>query len=353
MADKDQILSDMLDGVSSNYDKRPGSFIFDSLAPAAEQFAATDRGIEAVQGELSIENLSGGALAQRVRERTGIERKAATRAIGSVIVTGTGTIQIGNLFETVAGTQFRATETKAVAGSGLIAIEAIKAGSSGNVAANTITLFPVTLSGFTAVNNPNPTQDGFEAESDADLLQRYYDRVRTPATSGNRAHYLAWAKEVSGVGDARIIPLWNGSNTVKVVIIDSDKTPASAAVVSAAQTYIDPGASGLGDGVAPIGAYATVVSAIGVSINVDVTITIAAGYTQAQVEASIADGMTQYLKEIAFIEPVVSYARSGAAILASEGVADYTGLTVNGSTNNVPIDTEEVAVLGTVTVHVT
>ena len=350
--DKDEILSAMLEEVSNEHDKSPGSFIYDALAPAATQFAKTDDSIDAVIDKLSIENLTGDELGQRVKERTGITRKAATNATGSVTVTGTGTINTGDLFETGGGTQFESTETKSIVSSGTVAIKAVIAGSGGNVASGTITLFPVTLTGFTAVTNPDPTQDGFEAESDADLLERYYDRIQTPATSGNKSHYKNWAKEVIGVGDARIIPLWNGNNTVKIIIIDSNKTPASPTIVTSAQDYIDPGVTGLGDGASQIGAFATVVSATGVNINVVVTIALSSGYTQQQATDNITVNLTQLLKDIAFVESIVSYAKVGAAILSSDGVEDYSGLTVNGSTVNVSIGNEEVAVLGTVTVNV-
>ncbi|HZG81495.1 MAG TPA: baseplate J/gp47 family protein [Brevibacillus sp.] len=352
MADKEAILADMLDSVPGTYDKRPGSFIYDALDPAAEQFTKTDQSIDDVKKKLDIENLSDDELAQRIYERTGIKRKEATRAIGSVTLTGTGKVDVGDLFETAGGTQFRATESKNITDSGTVNIEAVVAGANGNVPANTITLFPVTLAGFTAVTNPSPTKDGFNAESDADLLQRYYERIRTPATSGNKAHYKNWAKEVPGVGDARIIPLWKGDNTVKVVIIDSDRRPASADIVSDVQDHIDPGVTGTGDGEAPLGAFATVVSATGVNINISVRVITAAGYGQDQVNENISATLTQYLKEIAFVEPTVSYAKVGAAILASEGVADYSNLLVNGGISNVTVENEQVAVLGTVAVNV-
>jgi len=349
METKNKILTEMLNTVPGSYDKRPGNFMFDALAPVAERFEKTDAVIAAVEDKLSIENLSGLELEQRIYERTGIERKEATRAVGSVVVTGTGTINVGDLFETPGGVQFEATEKKNIVMSGTVAVRAVVPGSSGNVPANTITMFPVTLAGFTAVTNPAPTTDGFDAESDADLLQRYYERIRTPATSGNKHHYKNWAKEVPGVGDARVIPLWAGDNTVKVVIIDSEKKPASPAIVQAVQDYIDPGITGEGNGVAPLGAFATVVSATGVSIDVTVTITLSAGYTLQQATENIQERLREYLKEIAFVEPVVSYAKIGAAILESEGVEDYSGLTVNGGNANISIGTEEVAVLGTVT----
>ena len=352
MAEKSEILSEMLSDVSDEYDKRPGSFIYDSLAPVSSQLEKTDKSIERVKESLSIENLTGEELAQRVRERTGIERRAATKATGSITLIGTGTINAGDLFETSGGTQFRSMETKTIGIGGTVSIEALIAGSGGIVGAGSITLFPVTLAGFTAVTNPNPTIDGFEAESDADLLQRYYESIRTPATSGNKAQFKNWAKEVSGVGDARVIPLWNGDNTVKVVIIDQNRQPASAELVEEVQSYIDPGSAGLGEGAAGIGAFTTVAAAAGLVINIIVTIDLSAGYTLEQAENNITANLTQYLMDIAFVESIVSYGKIGAAILGSDGVEDYSNLTINGGTSNVPIGNEQVATLGTVAVNV-
>lgn len=352
MATKDEILVDLLADIPDKYDKQVGEFIYDGLAIVAEQFEKTDAKLDDVKGKLGIENLKGVELAQRIKERTGIDRKEATHATGSVTVMGTGTISLGDLFETPGGIQFHAVETKAIVASGTVIVEAVVAGASGNVPANSITLFPVTLAGFTTVTNPSPTSDGFDAESDEDLLKRYYQRIRTPATSGNIAHYKNWAMKVTGVGDARIVPLWNGVNTVKVVIIDSDKKPASQAIVDAVQNHIDPGSTGRGEGQAPIGARTTVVSAAGVPVNVSVKVTMSAGFSVEQVRSNITATLAKYLKDIAFVEPIVSYAKVGAAVLDSEGVADYSNLLLNNGTANVPIDDQKVATLGTVTVSV-
>ncbi len=349
---KEEILAEMLSAVDDKYDKRPGSFIYDALAPAAEKFAKADNDIEEVKSKLSAENLSGDELAQWIKERSGIERREATKAIGAVTVTGTGIINEGDLFETEAGTQFQTTETKSITGSGDVDIEAVVAGSGGVVGAGTIILFPVTLAGFTAVTNSEATQDGFDAETDADLLQKYYEHIRTPSTSGNKAHYIAWAKEVSGVGPVKVFPLWDGNNTVKVVIINSDRQPASSELVEDVQEYIDPGIEGLGEGAAGIGAFVTVASAVALEINISVDIVLSSGFTQEQAEENIEDSLTQYLFDIAFVESIVSYARVGAAILNSEGIEDYSNLTINVGTSNISIDNEEVATLGTVNVNV-
>lgn len=348
---KDEIVNDMLSDIANIHDKTVGSFIYEAISPAGSEFVKTNRSITNVKSKFDIRNLSGDELATRIYERTGLTRKPATKATGQVAVSGNGTINIADLFETANGIQFRATETKTITTSGTINVEAVIAGTTGNVPTNQITLFPVTISGFTTVNNDSPTIDGFEAETDADLLKRYFERIQAPSTSGNKAQYKSWAKSITGIGDAKVFSLWNGANTVKVVIIDSNKQPSSAQLVIDVQDYIDPHINGDGEGVAPIGAITTVASATGLIINVNVTVILSSGYTPPQADANITASITQYLKDIAFVENIVSYAKVGAAILDSVGVEDYANLTINGVTSNITIGNEQVAIIGDVTVE--
>lgn len=344
---KREILNDMLDSVSDNYDKSDGSFIFNSLMPVAEQLEKTDEEIKLTEDKMYIENLYGQELEDRIYSETGIERRKATHAIGEVTLTGTGRIRTGDLFE---GDKilFESTETKDISGSGKVAIRAVEPGARGNVPAQTITMFPITLSGFTDVINEQATYDGFDAESDTDLLERYYTKIRTPATSGNVYHYMLWATEVAGVGRARVIPLWDGDNTVKVVIIDSDRHPASAELVESVQEYIDPNSEGKGRGQAPIGAYCTVVSATGKEINVSADINLRTGTSLTQARNRFEAALTDYLANISFESDMVSFAQVGSILLNVEGVVDYTNLTINGGTTHIDIDNEEVAILGVV-----
>ncbi|SDZ19506.1 baseplate J/gp47 family protein [Tindallia californiensis] len=348
---KKEILNRLLNDVNDKYDKRPGSFIYDALAPAAEQFNVKRNKIESVEEKLNIENLSGEELEQRVKQRSGIRRRLATHAIGKVTVTGTGTIHEGDLFETENGIQFESVETVEIVDSGEVNIQSTITGEQGEVPAESITLFPVTLSGFTNVINTEPTYDGFEKESDDDLLERYYEAIRRPATSGNRAHYAVWAKEIEGVGDVKVFPLWDGDNTVKVLIIDMNRHPASTELVETVQEHLDPGIQGLGDGTAPIGAFVTVESAKALEINIVVDVILSEGSTLAEAEQRAIESLESYLFDIAFKELFVSYARLGASILKTDGISDYSDLTVNGGTVNVDIDPEEVAILGTVTLN--
>ncbi|WP_456273637.1 baseplate J/gp47 family protein [Bacillus sp. AK031] len=346
--DRQQIHENMLSEISDQYDKRAGTFTFDMTKPAAIEIEKAYQKNEEISAKLDIENLSDSELAARIKERTGIERRIATFSIGTVEAAGNGTIYEGDLFETDDGIQFEATETVSVSGTGSIPIQALIAGEDGNVPANQIISMPVTLDNINSVTNPEPTYDGFEQESDMDLLQRYYDRIRTPATSGNRYQYMNWAKEVPGVGDVKVFPLWNGPNTVKVVIIDNNRVPASTEIVEEVQDYIDPGITGLGDGVASIGAYATVVSASGVDIDLSFTLTVNEGFTEQQALDEITDNVTDHLRDIAFQQDYVSYAQIGSIIINSNAVADYTNLTINSGTSNISVADDQVAVMGVI-----
>lgn len=344
------IHQEMLNDISDDYDKSEGSFIFDATKPQAIQNEKIYKDMDLVISKFDIENLEGDELEKRINQRTGITRKLATKATGILDITGNGTIKIGDIFETQNGIQFASVEEKSITESGTVNIECTQAGSIGNVPANQITLMPVTIAGITSVNNSSPTSGGYEAESDKELLQRYYERIKTPATSGNKTHYKNWAKEVVGVGDAKVFPLWNGDNTVKIVIIDADKKPASSDLVLEVQNHIDPNSLGLGKGVAPIGAYCTIISATELPINISFTATKDNSVSDTERQQSVEENITNYLKEIAFQDNTVSYAKTGALILDSKGILDYTDLLINGGTSNITVTDEEVATLGGVVI---
>jgi len=346
----DEIFKRLLDGISDQYDKTEGYLIYDMLKSVAIIMFGQAGRLDEIEALLDVDNLKGPLLEMFVKQRKGIIRNPATFAKGVLQVTGNGVVNAGDLFETDAGIQFEAVESKSITDVGMISIRAVKAGTTGNVPAQMIKQMPVTLPGITAVTNPEPTTDGYEAETDDSLRERYYIAVRTPPTSGNIYHYLQWAKEVTGVGAAKIFPLERGENTVEVVIIDQEKQPASESLVKKVQDHIDPGSEGLGNGEAPIGAKCYVISATGLPINVKASVSRSTGYTVEQVKANIEQSILNYLKSIAFMQNYVSYARVGEAILNSEGVEDYSDLLINDKAENPQIGTKEVAILGEMTI---
>lgn len=348
-----EIHNRMLENINKEYDRSEGSFFYDATKPAAIEFQRKDKEIKEVENKLDIENLSGEDLERFINQRTGIERKPATKGTITVVISGSqgSSIKKGDLIgsDTV---NFVLLENKVIGENGVTSAlaECEVAGTVGNVPAGAIKHFPMTISGLTSVTNTEAVINGYDDESDYDLRQRYYEKIRTPSTSGNKYHYLNWAKEVVGVGEARVFPLWKGDNTVKIVVIDSNKQPASTDLIQEVQKHIDPEITGLGEGQAPIGAFCTVASAKRKDINILVTITKDMSNSLEEIKSKIRESIVNYLKEIAFKKNLVSYAQIGSLILDVEGVLDYTDLRVNEGIENILVENEEVAILGEVVI---
>lgn len=352
----EDILKNMLDNIPDDYLKNIGTFTHDLSKAFALESYKHEKEIEDLWKYFDISKLTGNTLEERTFQLKGIKRKQATYAIGEITVTGNGTIKEGDLFETPYAIQFRAVETIKIENVGIVKVQAIVSGSSGNVGAGAITLMPVTIQGIKSINNEKSTFDGFDAEIDSSLLERYFIAVQTPATSGNIYHYTQWAREVEGIGNSKIFPLWNGANTVKVVIIDENKQPASPELVKKAQDYIDPRGEndetwGYGVGEAPIGAYCTVISATGKEINIDVTLVKEIGALIEDIEKNIRKSIITFLKDIAFKKDYVSYSLLSNAILETDGVVEWTNLLINGETNSIYLKEEEVAILKDVKIN--
>lgn len=340
------IMARLLAVVPDTLDKREGSFVWDALSPAALELAQVYIQMDLMLQYGFAQTTYGQYLDYRAGEH-GLTRKVATKASGQVTITGSnGTvIAVGSLFATGAGVQFETLAEVTIGEAGSIAadIRAVEAGARGNVPAGAITEIPVSIAGVTAVTTANPTTGGTDQETDAALLERLLEKVRTPATSGNVAHYLQWAKSVSGVGDAKVFPIWDGNGTVKVVIIDGNKQPTGPEMVTNVAAYIEE--------VRPIGATVTVESATALNIDVVATLTLTAGAVLVDVKAAFETALTAYLQQIAFKQSYVSYAQVGSLLLDTPGVLDYSGLTLNTGTGNVTIGNTQVAVKGTVTLN--
>ena len=346
----DEIHAELLENISDNYQKSEGFPVWDILRAFAYGLKRLWDKVFDVEAQLDVDNMTGNDLDRFVFQRKGLTRKAANKSVAVIrIVTGEGTITAGNLFATANDIRFEALETKAVVENDTIAVRAVVAGASGNVAANTITEMPVTITGIAEVTNDSPAVDGYDAENDDALRDRYYEALQEPATSGNVYHYKRWAKEVSGVGDAKVFGLWAGDNTVQVVIIDSDKKVPSAETVARCQEYIDPGIAGSGEGEAPVGAYCTVTAATALNVNIETTLDYDGDETIIRTE--IEEKVTEYLADIAFNSNYVSIAKIGDMILDIDGVNDYLDLEINGSATRLQIPEKSVAILGTVTIH--
>ncbi|MGL6113496.1 MAG: baseplate J/gp47 family protein [Cetobacterium sp.] len=352
-----EIENEMLANISDDYIKEVGTFTRDMTKSFAIESYRLEKKLEEYYKKLDIYNLSGDELTKFVKQRKGVIRKEANKAKGVLTVEGNGTIVVGNIFETESGIRYVATEQVTISGSGTVKIEAVIAGINGNVGANSIILIPITIQGISRVTNKTQLTDGYDEETDDSLRERYLIEIQKPATSGNMYHYMQWGREVVGVGDVRVFPLWQGNNTVQMVVIDDNKVVANEELINRVQNYVDPKGNnnetwGSGAGQAPIGAYCTVSSATAKTVNINSTLILKDGYNLDELKPLIEIEIKEYLKNIAFKRDTVSYAILSSWILNVEGVQEWTSFTINGLQENVNIGVKEVPVLGSVTLNV-
>ncbi|MBX4146293.1 baseplate J/gp47 family protein [Paenibacillus lautus] len=370
---EENIMNRMLNKVPSDIDKSEGSFIWDAQAPVA--FMLSEAALWAQEllrrGFASTvasdhPDIRSAELDLRTAEH-GITRREAVASSGSVAFTGKPgtTVPAGTYVATPAdegsgesSVEYVTTSgvTLSDLGTGTAPIRAVEPGSNGNVPAGVIQLMMTSISGVTSVTNPEPTRSGTDTESDQSLLERFYAKVRSQGTSGNKAQYMQWANEIAGVGGVEVAPLWKGPGTVGLYLIDTDKRAASQDIVDAVQQYIDPSQDGQGEGVAPAGPVITVMPAAEVAIDISVKVqrTQELPSTMDEIRKLIEDGVRTYIQQIAFNrkDPLVRYTRIAAVLLDIPIIVDYSDLTINGHTEqqNIEIGSGQVAVLGTVSV---
>ena len=341
---QEEILSRLLSEISNEYDKTVGSFFYDVEKPVSTELEAVYDQVESILKNGFAKTAEGQYLDNKVLEQ-GLTRKPATASTVVVKVTGSpnSSVSVG---DKVASDEliFTIIENATIDAGGFVYVTAScdTPGRIGNIPVGAINRFPVTLPGLVTVTNEEAATGGYDEETDDELRERYFEKVSLPATSGSKHHYVGWAKEVEGVGDAKCIPLWNGNGTVKVIIINSDKEAASAELIAAVASHIEENR--------PIGAAVTVESAEPLIINISVSLVLGNGITEEMAISRISEKVTDFLQKNAFSSTYISFAQIGGCILNCEGITDYTDLTINGGTENITVSETAVPVLGGVNV---
>ena len=345
----EDIHSLILSNIDNDYRKKQGYPTYDLTRGFAFGVKSVWDLAYNVAKKLDIENLEGSELDLFISERTGLDRKQATKSKGELtIVQGNGSILKGDLFATEQGIQFVATESKEVHDGDIVTIESVIGGQNMNVDVGEITEMPITLQGIYKITNNKACTGGYDKENDNDYRERYYTKLRTPVNGVNANQYVLWAESVDGVGKARCIPIWNGINTVKVILIGNDFKPASDDLVKRVQDYIDPNKSGDGAGVATIGAVTTVVKAT--QKNVDITIYgLKVSGALEETKNGIKENLDRYIKSSAFNKDYISLAKIGLVVAETKNVEDYREIRLNNSHESLQLQQDECGVLNEVT----
>ncbi|SNT18601.1 Uncharacterized phage protein gp47/JayE [Anaerovirgula multivorans] len=351
--DRLTIQNRMLSDIPEEYDTTQGSFFYDVVKPIAIELETAYCQADTILNKGFAETAAGEWLDRKTAEQ-GISRKQPTKATTVVVITGSEGAIVHEGDKVASDTAaFFSKETKTIDASEQVEVlvECEVYGSAGNVPKGAIKYFPVTLSGLTGVINPEAVTNGYPGESDEELRQRYFDKVRTPTTSGNKHHYKNWAKEITGVGDVKVFPLAEGPGTVKVVIINNDKTGADQQLVEQVANHIEE--------LRPIGASVTVESAVEVPVYIKASFILDNNYTLEEAQLNMKEKVKEHFRSIAFSKLYVSYAILGSVLIETEGILEYSDLTIGTwddgisdikwGMENIPINDDQVPVLGGIT----
>ena len=195
---------------------------------------------------------------------------------------------------------------------------------------------------------------GEDEEDTEDLRDRYYNSFESTPFGGNKKDYMDRTNAITGVGATKVIPSWNGGGTVKLIILASDYSKASTALINTVQTAIDPiGDQGKGSGIAPIGHTVTVVTVREVNITITASFVYSEGYNWNRLSSEITGVVEAYLLEIREdwanqSSPVVRIAQIESRILQLTGIVDISNTKINGSTNNLTLESDQIPVLSSV-----
>ncbi len=270
-----------------------------------------------------------------------ISRKPATFATGPFIATGENgsDIEAGSILTGNNGLEY---ETEAVAtissGTATITVTCLTSGEAGNLAEGDTLTFSAPIAGVSAAGlvGEDGVKDGNDTETDDALRARVLDRIKNPPHGGSKSDYETWAKEVSGVTRAWCLPAIQGLGTVGVMIVNDDADPITPDEdkIEEVFDYIEERR--------PVTAELFVIAANLKVIDFEIEVTPDNSDVRDAIEAELVDfiktnGNPGSLMYISQMNEVIS------------GAAGETDHVMTEPSENIAVEEDEVAVLGTIT----
>ena len=317
--------------------KIEGSFSMDNIQAVSQELARiVAMEVLPIPDDVLLDTAEGIMLDRKAIDFNEI-RNPAKKAVGQVTFTGTVATKIPIKTIVLAESlEFETIQEAVIGAEGTVIInsECTQDGQIGNISSGKIKALKLSLNGINSVMNTEPFTGGVDEETDTAFRERVLEKIRKPITSGNKNHYIYWAKQVSGVGKAKALSCPNGNGTVGVIILSDLLDVPDDTIISNVVKNIELNR--------PVGADVTVSKAVPLLVTVNVTVTLANGYEQSVVKSAIVLALQEYLKTIAFDETKnLSYYKVGDIIFGVDGVTDIVNYTLNGGSVSLQTAFEE------------
>ncbi|MBM7550506.1 baseplate J/gp47 family protein [Peptoniphilus gorbachii] len=357
----ENVLERNLDRIPDEFDKREGSVIYDAIAPMAIEISLLYSYLDFLFKNAFGDTANRYWLIERAKER-GIEPYKATKAV--IIGRFDAKLNIGDrffiddIYYTVSKLQ---KEEKELFFYELICNEE---GSIGNIEGGKLT--PTrTISNLNLAEIYKLAILGEDDEDTEDFRERYFETIKSIAYGGNIDDYRKKVKAIDGVGLVKVIPVWNGGGTVKLIITDSEFKEPTSELISKVQEIIDPiPFHQKGVGVAPIGHYVTVVGAKSKKINITCEILKSRDSNLEEIKREIEKDVEEYFKtqrkkwatyekvdSNIYVENDIRLAKITSIVLNVADVIDYETIKFTDTDKKIfGLSEEELPVLGDVIV---
>lgn len=266
----------------------------------------------------------------------GFTRLPAVAATGQVTfarfsATIAATVPAGTVVQTAAGAPTFTTNAALTlpigSASGTVGVTATVAGVAGNVLAGTVSVLTTAVSGIDTVTNSGAFTGGMDAESDAAMRARFVLWVNSRAEATVAAVEAAIADVQQGLSytvQENVTPSGVATPGTFVVTVDDGSGNPPASLLSAVATAVN--------AVRPVGSVFTVQAPTVLEASVAFTLTAAAGYQKSALIGPAEAAVTAFIDGLGLGVPL-PYSRLPQVIYDSAaGIANVTGLTLNGGT---------------------
>ena len=274
----------------------------------------------------------------------GVTPTAATRATGTITVTGTsGTlIAAGTIWRSGLTIDYRSTANVAipVAGTLDVDIEAVVAGAAGNAAAGvSVSLVSPIAGAVSQATVATALTGGADIEATDSVRRRLLQRIQNPPRGGTSEDYVFWSRSASAdVTRAWSRALAGGLGTITVYFMTDDAT-ANGIPTAAIVTIVDDYIADRSPVTADVTVAAPTPAALAFSIN---NLTPMTQAVQDAVEAELADLIRRESEPGGTL--LVSHIRESISTAAGETDHDLTSPTAD-----VTVQATQITTLGTVT----